>query len=282
MGVDFGVVLQGMAHTPNFSEVKQIALTADELGFHSIWLSDHLMHPFPVEGKPKHYCLEALTTMSALGALTTNVKLGFSVLIPPFRNPAVTAKMVTTLDILSKGRLIVCLGAGWFRREFEAYGVPWNDDHDTRIAMEKEAVLIIKALWKEPEATFRGEYYHVNNAVMEPKPIQKPHPPIWIGGNSEKTMKLVSELAYGWLLLEDEPEKIKSKIQTVQSHIRGKHLSCAIALERVSTDPFEAYITEIQKYVNIGANLLNLRFNTVESLKTFAKEVLPSFSSDFG
>lgn len=277
VGVDFGIVLQGMAHTPSFREVKQIALTADELGFHSIWLSDHLMHPFPVVGKPKHYCLEALTTMSALGALTTNVKLGFSVLIPPFRNPAVTAKMATTLDILSKGRLILCLGAGWFRREFKAYGVPWNDDHDERIAMEKEAVLVVKALWNETKATFRGEYYHVNDAVMEPKPVQKPHPPIWVGGNSQKTMELVAELADGWLLLEDEPEKIKLKIETVQSRISGKHLSCAISLERVATDQVEACITGIQKYVNIGANLLNLRFNTVESLKTFAKEVLPSF-----
>lgn len=277
MDVEFGVILQCKKLTPSFKEIKKIALEADELGFHSIWISDHLMHPAQVEDKPMYFCHEAWTTMSALGALTQNIRLGFNVLIPYFRHPSVIAKMATTLDILTNGRLILCLGAGWFEREFEAYGVPWIEDHDERIEGEREAALLIKMLWTQPVANFSGKYFQIKNAVMEPKPIQKPHPPIWFGGKSPKTMEVVSKLAEGWLLLGVEPEKIKDKIETMQQMLGNRNLDYAIALEKVSTDHPTKCIHIIQKYINSGANLLNFPFYDVESLRIFAKDVIPTF-----
>lgn len=133
MSVEFGVILHATRITPSLNEIKGIALAADKLGFHSIWSSDHMMHPIELDDKPMYYCHEAWTMMSVLGALTEKETLGFNVLVPTFRCPSVLAKMATTLDILSDGRLIMCLGSGWFKREFEAYGIPWDEDHDERI-----------------------------------------------------------------------------------------------------------------------------------------------------
>ncbi|MEM2454975.1 MAG: LLM class flavin-dependent oxidoreductase, partial [Candidatus Bathyarchaeia archaeon] len=153
MRMSFGVVLQGRTFTPSWNEIKEIALKTEELGFHSIWVSDHLMHPFQVPGKPEFYCHEAWTLMSALAVLTEHLKLGFHVLNPAFRGPAILAKMAAALDIISEGRLIMSLGAGWFKREYEAFGIPW-EEHDDRVNRLEEAILVMKALWTQKTATF--------------------------------------------------------------------------------------------------------------------------------
>ena len=114
-----------------------------------------------------------------------------------FRYPAVLAKMASTLDLISDGRVNLALGAGWFRGECLAYGVPWKP-YKTRLEMLRESVQLIKKLWTEDEVTFTGKHYRVEKGMLSPKPVQKPHPPIVIGGSSENAMRIAAEEADGW------------------------------------------------------------------------------------
>ncbi len=262
-----------------YEEIKEISVEADRLGFDSIWISDHMMHPFKVEGFPRYYCHEALTTMSAIGALTNQIKLGFSTLVPVFRRPAVMAKMVTSLDILSNGRLILCLGSGWMEIEHLAYDMTWIKDHDERIENEREAILIMKKLFTEPITNYTGKYNQIKDAIMEPKPIQKPHPPIWIGGNSPKSKEVIIELADGWLLFDMGKgiEKIRKRINVMKEKVADRPFDVAIDLE-VPLDKEEFIIERIKEYVDIGASLINMQFRSVKELQQFAQNIMSVFT----
>ena len=270
----FGVILQAKHLTPTFEDIKKIALKADELEFHSIWASDHLMHPFPVKGKPRHYCHEAWTIMSALAALTQNVRLGFCVLIPTFRHPSVLAKMAASLDEISNGRLIMCIGAGWFKREYDAYNIPWKE-HDQRIEREKEEILVIKALWTQQVANFSGKYYTIKEAIMDPKPLQKPHPPIWVGGNSLKTMKLAAELAEGWFSRSAPPEKIKYDINFIKTISKNKNMDYAVTIEELPLNKLDKCANLLREYAKAGVTLITIPFSNAKDLECFSRDVLP-------
>lgn len=271
--MNFGAVLQGGTTTPSWNEIKEIALKAEELGFHSIWVSDHLMHPFQAPGKPEFYCHEAWTLMSALAALTERVKLGFHVLIPAFRGPAILAKMATTLDIISERRLIMSLGAGWFKREYEAFGVPW-EEHDGRVDRLEEAILVMKALWTQEVATFYGKYYYIKDAVMEPKPLQKPHPPIWVGGNSPKIMEISARLADGWYSRPITPEKAKESIDFVKKAGGSKKMDFAVTLRDPPFDKQDQIIESILKYADAGITHITITFPGIDEIKRFADSIL--------
>ena len=182
--------------------VLREARLADELGFDSVWTGDHLLgiRGEPVADRP----LESWTLMTAIGAITQRVRIAFAMLNPSFRNPAVLAKMLATLDQITHGRVICTLGAGWFQDEYTAYDVPFLEDHDERIAQEREVAQLLVQLWTHPapqRTTFEGRYVRVRDLAFNPAPAQQPHPPIWIGGNSPTTQALVKELASGWVLL---------------------------------------------------------------------------------
>src|SRR5215207_9453643 len=136
--------------------VLREARVADEHGFDSVWTGDHLLG---IRGEPSpHSPLETLTLMTAIGAVTQRVRLGFAMLNPSFRNPALLAKMLATLDQITHGRVISALGAGWFQDEYAAYGLPFIEDHDERIAHEREVVQLMTQLWTHPapeRSTFR-------------------------------------------------------------------------------------------------------------------------------
>ena len=268
-----------MNHALSYQQIKEISLEADKLGFHSIWISDHMMHPFQVDDYPKYYCHEALTTMSALGALTSDIKLGFSTLVPVFRQPAVTAKMVTSLDILSNGRLILCLGSGWMEVEHLAYDMTWIKDHDERVENEREAILIMKQLFTEPITNFSGKYNQIEDAIMEPKPIQKPHPPIWVGGNSPKSKEVIIELADGWLLFDMGKgiEKIRNRINVMKEKVGDRPFDVAIDLEVPLTK--EEFIKErVKEYVDIGVSHISMQFHNVQELQSFAQNIMSLFT----
>lgn len=267
--VKFGVILQGRHLTPKFKEIRQMAIRAEELGFHSIFVSDHLMHPFPVEGVPMHYCHEAWTLISALAVLTEDIKLGFNVLIPTFRHPSILAKMAATLDEISNGRLIMSIGAGWFKKEYDAYGIPW-DEHDERIEREKEAILVMKALWTQPIATFVGKYYSIKGAIMEPKPLQKPHPPIWVGGNSFKTIELVAELADGWFSREIPAEKLKENITFIRRNAKDRPMDFVVMLDKAPSSKSDGSVNKIEEYIDAGVTLITVPFHKTKDLDSFA------------
>jgi alkanesulfonate monooxygenase SsuD/methylene tetrahydromethanopterin reductase-like flavin-dependent oxidoreductase (luciferase family) len=183
---------------------KSAILEAEKLGFSSIWLPDHLSVG---EGGAT---LENWTTITTYLNLTSKVRAGPLCVSNAFRQPSLVAKIAATLDIISDGRLNVGFGAGWMSSEHSEYGIPFPDSR-TRIEMLREALVIVKDLWEKDSVTFDGKYYHLKNAICNPKPVQKPHPPIWIGGGGKKMMKIAAELAdgYNWFF---SPEAYAEKL----------------------------------------------------------------------
>ena len=144
----------------------------------------------------KNPILECWTTLSSLATLTKRIRLG-AILVNIHRLPSITAKMLSTLDIISNGRIEFGLSAGWYENEIKSYGLPFPKA-SARVEMLEEGVIIIKRMLTENQASFEGRHYTIKNAKCSPKPIQKPHPPIWIGGGGKKTLQLVAKYADGW------------------------------------------------------------------------------------
>jgi F420-dependent oxidoreductase-like protein len=200
----------------SYSDVRSVATECEKLGFDSLWIYDHLL---PVNAKYSEPVMECLTTLAALTSETKSLRLGTLVLCNSYRHPSVLAKIGATLDVISNGRLEFGIGAGWKKDEYQNYGVPFPDA-SIRIRQLRESVQIIKKMWTEDKATFKGEYYSITNAICEPKPIQKPHPPIWIGGQGEKLMlKVVAELADGCNFLQTTPEEYEQKLDVLKRHL---------------------------------------------------------------
>ena len=184
--------------TTNLSRtLEEIAKTADKSGFYSIWVMDHLFQlgtqfgiiHGPVEGP----MLEGYTTMSYLAAVTKKIKLGLLVTCAFYRHPGVLVKIVSSLDVLSRGRTYFGLGAGWFERECRGLGIPFPSMRERYERLE-ETLRISKQMWQGDTTPFNGKYYTLEEPINCPQPISKPHPPILIGGGGEKkTLRLVAE-----------------------------------------------------------------------------------------
>lgn len=203
-GVRLAVQGEMGAHGEGWDYTRRMALEAEKLGFDSAWLPDHVMNAHMAKTVPM---LENWTVLSAIGALTERIQLAGHTFNNSLRNPAVMAKMAATFDVMFGGRLIYSLGSAWFAEESKGYGLPW-DEHDDRVARLREALIIAKRLWTEESVTFEGRFYTLERAILEPKPVQKPHIPIWVPGDSEATRNLVAELADAWLIYSKPPETI--------------------------------------------------------------------------
>jgi F420-dependent oxidoreductase-like protein len=170
----------------------EIAVLAEELGYDSIWVYDHF-HNVP---RPAHETVfECWTTMAAISQRTSRVRLGQMVGCNSYRSPALLAKITSNVDVLSGGRLDWGIGAGWYENEYRGYGYEFPTPKD-RIGMLRETVEIVKSMWTEPETTYRGSHYELSRANCDPKPLQAPHPPVWIGGGGEQlTLRVVARHA---------------------------------------------------------------------------------------
>ena len=169
-----------------FAFSRGIAITADKLGFDSIYAYDHLI-PFFRDDTLKNI-FESFTLLSAISTITNKIKIGQIVTCNSYRNPALLAKMLSTMDVISNGRTELGIGAGWYEREYVAYGYDFPS-HVIRIRQLDESISIIKELWTKRRATFTGHYYKVKEAICNPKPIQKPRPIIMVGGSGEVSSK---------------------------------------------------------------------------------------------
>ncbi|HEY2104259.1 MAG TPA: LLM class flavin-dependent oxidoreductase, partial [Candidatus Binataceae bacterium] len=179
----------------SLQKVREYAALAEDLGFYSVSLGDHLFVRVPhLSWGPQVPHLECFMTLSAVAASTRRVRLAPLVAVIPFRSPALLAKMTSTIDHISGGRLIAGLGSGWFRDEFEAYGYGSLSDGE-RIERMAEAIKVLKAMWTEEEPSYRGRYYAIDHAYNFPKPVQKPHPPIMIGGAGKKVLEIAAREA---------------------------------------------------------------------------------------
>jgi len=191
MGLKFGVFLDPLFLSTTYPLFKEQALEAERLGYESLWISDHLM-------TGKNPIVECFTTLSSFASITRTIRLGSLVACNSYRNPSVLAKTAATVDIISDGRLEFGIGAGWDEEEYRAYGIRFPKA-SIRIAQLKEGVEIIRRMWTEERPSYSGKYFRINGAYCEPKPVQKPHPPITIGGGGEKlTLRVVAEYADRW------------------------------------------------------------------------------------
>lgn len=175
-----------------WKQAVDTALLIERLGYDSLWVYDHFHNVPRPAGEAVFECW---TTMAAISQLTSTIRLGQMVGCNGYRSPALLAKITSNIDVMSGGRLDWGIGAGWYENEFRAYGYDFPKPKD-RIGMLSETVQIVRSMWTEPETTFKGDYYEVKRAQCDPKPIQRPTPPIWIGGGGEQlTLRVVAKYA---------------------------------------------------------------------------------------
>jgi len=211
--VEFGITL--WQEEFNFNSLKEACLKIEEMDFRSIWLYDHF---YPMLSTGSHSILESYVTLSALAMEIRRIRLGILVACNSFRYPSVLAKMAASIDVISGGRLEFGIGAGWFKDEYMAYGIPFPKP-SVRIGQLREGVQIVRKMWTEDRASFEGKYYLIRQVVCEPKPIQKPHPPIWIGGRGEQlTLKVVAEYANYSNFSYVSPEECVHKLKVLKKH----------------------------------------------------------------
>ena len=175
-----------------FQQLKQVAVEAEDQGYDSFWIMDHLVQ-IAHAGKISEPILEPYAALAGLAACTSKIKLGPLCTCNTLRNPGLLAKMGATLDHASNGRFWLGIGAGWFEEEARMYGFNFPDDA-TRLEMLEETLQIVRNAWTKKKTTFRGKYYKVTNLILEPKPVQKPRPPILVGGEGKKiTLRLAAK-----------------------------------------------------------------------------------------
>jgi F420-dependent oxidoreductase-like protein len=198
-----------------YEAMTNVGKAAEEAGFDSIWVFDHF-HTVPT---PEiETCFEAWTISAGLARDTRRVKIGQMVTCNGYRNPALLAKIASTVDVMSHGRLICGLGAGWYEHEWRAYGYGFPDVPD-RMRMFREATEIVVRMWTEEKATVQGKYHSVDGAINEPKGVQQPHIPLWLGGGGEKvTLKLVAQWAQGCNVGGGNPDVVRQKLAVLKGH----------------------------------------------------------------
>ncbi len=197
-----------------FEAMTRVAQEAENLGFNSVWLYDHF-HTIPVPSQEVTF--ECWMSTAALARDTKRVRIGQLVTCNGYRNPALLAKMASTVDVMSHGRLDFGVGAGWFEHEYRAYGYDYPDAPE-RLRYLREAIQVILAMWTQEEAVFEGKYYQVRGAINQPKGVQKPHIPLLIGGGGEKvTLKLVAQYADACNIGGDIPT-IRHKLDVIKHH----------------------------------------------------------------
>jgi probable F420-dependent oxidoreductase len=201
----YGFYLPTRGPTATRAGVLALAREGERLGLHSAMIADHIV--FPLESESAYpYTVDrkhpgggdALETFSILGVVagaTERLRLVTSVLVLPYRNPVLTAKMVASLDVLSGGRVTLGVGVGWLKEEFEALDSP---EFDRRGAVTDEWITIFKQLWSQSPASFTGQFYAYDDIRAEPFPLQKPHPPIWVGGHSKAALRRTARHGDGW------------------------------------------------------------------------------------
>lgn len=296
LGLKFGV------HMPihgaySYDAVLKVALSAEELGFDSLWVGDHFFLPAGtyerIGGDPERPDkLDAWTTLTAIATKTEKIRLGTRVSPIPFYLPGRLSKIVTTLDIISDGRAVLGAGAGWHKDEAVSYGVEWNR-LNKRIEKMIEGLEVIKRLWTSNRATFKGKYYWVEDAPHFPKPIQKPHPPIWFGGHSEKILESVADFGDGWLPLEDTPIEsfqeggLKIRMKAMEKGRDPNNITFAPAFPVRLEESFKEWIEKINRFIKVGAQHILIDFSetlippkkALNFLKLFNDEIIPNLMS---
>ena len=308
----YGFYLPTRGPTATRDGILALAREGERLGLHSAMIADHIVfpvksdsaYPYTVDGRFPGGG-DALETFSILGVVagaTEKLRLVPSVLVLPYRNPVLTAKMVASLDVLSGGRVTLGVGVGWLKEEFEALKSP---DFERRGAVTDEWIAIYKQLWSQSPATFAGKFYSYRDIHCEPFPLQKPHPPIWVGGHSRAALRRTARHGDGWHPVGAvaasplPPQEMRAHLQTLKqmTEAEGRDFSALqISYKAPLYDTgipdrdgtrrsFSGHPDEIagdiRSFAAIGVHELIFDFrgesiaNSIERLQRFAAQVMP-------
>lgn len=197
---------------------KNVALTAEKIGFDAGYVYDHFI-PHPSDNRNQTF-FEAYTLLSAIASVTSKLRIGQVVTCNSYRHPSLLAKMTSTLDAISNGRLEFGIGAGWFEYEYKSYGYKF-DDPSARIEQLDESISIIKKMWQNKKSSFTGKHYSIKNAICNPKPIQRPIPPIMVGGAGKKLLQVVARHASRYNHPFGSPTILKEKMILLEKNCKA-------------------------------------------------------------
>jgi probable F420-dependent oxidoreductase len=248
--VQFGIYLPSCTKGTSFELILKMAKLAERSGLSFVWIADHLqgLHSIVTEpGAETPPVFESTVTLGALARETSKVRIGTAVSCLPYRNPALYAKQIATLDVISGGRVELGVGAGWREREFNAYGIPF-DPFLVRLEMTKEALIIMKKLFSEKSVTYNGKYYKVANCQLNPNTIQRPGPPIWLGATGKKAMSALLPLSDGWLPPAVSTDFIRDRKEMVREAEKERGKKIIIGIE---------FYTAIDKHRNLAIERSN-------------------------
>lgn len=241
--------------------LARLALLAEDVGFEGLWVGDHIALPADVNQEPVR--LEAAVALSYLAAVTTRIGLGFGVIVLPQRQPVLLAKQISSLDFLSRGRLTVGIGAGWIEPELTALGA----DLATRAARVDEYLAAMRALWDEPVPTFTGEFVSFDGVSQRPLPVQRPHPPIVVGGHVPAALRRAARLGNGWYGWELDVPQTEKALTALRAADRPAALG---DLEITITPPSIPDLDTVHRYADLGVHRLVLQPDNMDSA-TMAK-----------
>ena len=249
-GINFGLA-------GNVDAMIRIAKAAEAAGVESVWTGEHVVLPDPrVPPSPSHpqtLFLDPAVALSHIAAHTTRLRLGTGVIILPQRNPIVLAKELTSVDVVSKGRLIFGLGAGYLEPEFRALGAPFEE----RGAVTDEAIEAIKALWTMEKPAYKGRFFSFKGIDSQPRPVQKPHPPIVVGGMSRSGARRAARYANGWFGFLTDIEATARSLEWIEGYIADGLRPVELGGVEISvTPPMRLTREVVNRYEEIGVHRL--------------------------
>lgn len=215
----FGVCIPHYGRPIEVNALTEMAVKAEEMGFDSVWVTDHIIVPDVLPDRPpeivyRHDMLEPITLLARLGAVTHRVNIGTSVIILPYRNPVILAKAIATADVLSNGRVIFGAAVGWMEGEFEAL----NAEFKERGAVSDEYLGLLKELWTNPRPKVDGPNFQFSDVTFSPMPVQQPHPPIWIGGRSRVGARRAAKYGDVWHPVQIPAAEVKEKVEYMREY----------------------------------------------------------------
>jgi F420-dependent oxidoreductase-like protein len=312
MAMRFGIHNSSWLDRPDpaeaFEAVKTKAQWAENHGFAWFSVMDHMIQ-IPRVGAPDEPVLEGWTVLAALAAVTGHIPLATLCTAVGYRNPAHLAKIAASIDLISRGRLTLGIGAGFFEDEYKQYGWEFPPRPATRIRQMEEAVQLILKMWTEPRTTFHGRYFHVEGAILEPKPVQKPRPPVMIAGAGEQmTLRAVANLADACNIVDGDVAEVRHKLAVLRGHcdaagrdygtiektriqpwlLARDYAAVAAKRDRLAAGgPLRGFVGTVSEAIDVigqhqdaGIDLLITadRRNDAESRELFASDVMPHFA----
>jgi probable F420-dependent oxidoreductase len=273
----------------SYTEICHLALGAEKAGFDSFWVSDHFFGG--ARGMPDRNCLEAWTLLAALARDTTKIRLGVLVAAVQYRNPALQAKIAAGVDHISGGRLEFGVGAGWKEDEYRAYGYDFPPP-GVRVEQLRDGLEITRRLWQDDRATYHGKHYRIEDAVCAPKPVQRPRPPIWIGGAGPRVMRLAARYADGFDLgkhgaggADVTPEEMAASFGELESIERTAKREKRLQRSHWSSSTLEGdgkpLVDKIRSYAGTGLDQYLCAFpkeRTVEMIERSRELLIPAFA----